>query len=155
MVDLGSAPGGWTQLAADKVGPKGLVIAVDRLEVSPIAGARHIRGDLMDELTASMIEDALQGRAADLVLSDMAPNISGNWSVDQPRSIRLAERALELARRLLRPGGAMVIKVFQGEGFDVLVREIRSDFDTVRIRKPAASRSENREMYLVAGNYRL
>jgi 23S rRNA (uridine2552-2'-O)-methyltransferase len=137
------------------VGAAGLVIAVDLLEFSPVAGVRRICGDLMEEGTASAIEEALQGRKADLVLSDMAPNISGNWSVDQPRSIRLAERALELGCRLLRPGGGLVIKVFQGEGFEALRKAVGAHFDPVRIRKPAASRSESREMYLVAGNYRL
>lgn len=155
VVDLGAAPGGWSQLAADNVGPAGLVVAVDLLEIEPLPGVHIIQGDFTEEATAVRIVQALGGRKADLVLSDMSPNISGNWSVDQPRSIYLAELALDLARRVLGPGGAAVIKAFQGEGFEALTRAARADFGTARVRKPAASRSESREMYLVAGNYRL
>jgi len=155
VVDLGAAPGGWCQLAADKVGPGGLVIAVDLLEMEPIAGMRYIQGDFSDESTRQRIEEALGGRKADLVLSDMAPNISGNWSVDQPRAMHLAELAADIAMRVLRPGGALVVKVFQGDGVPELTRAVQAHFATVRARKPAASRSESREMYLVALNYRL
>jgi len=155
VLDLGAAPGGWSQVAAEKVAPDGQVLAVDLLDIEPIAGVRFIQGDLSQEATIEALIETLGGRKADLVLSDMAPNISGNWSVDQPRSLHLAELALDLARRVLRPGGALVVKVFQGEGSEALTRAARSDFETVRVRKPAASRSESREMYLVAGNYRL
>jgi 23S rRNA (uridine2552-2'-O)-methyltransferase len=155
VLDLGAAPGGWCQVATGKVGPAGLVIAVDMLQMEPIAGVHYIQGDFSDERTAERIDEALGGRKADLVLSDMAPNISGNWSVDQPRSMQLAELALDGALRVLKPGGGLVIKVFQGEGFEELTRAVRAHFGSVRIRKPTASRSESREMYLVAGNYRL
>lgn len=155
VIDLGAAPGGWSQVAAQRVGDTGRVIAVDRLPMDPLPGVLQVEGDLGDEATVARIVDALAGNRADLVLSDMAPNISGNWSVDQPRSVELAECVLEAAGQLLKPGGALVIKVFQGEGFEDLVRALRARFGAVRIRKPPASRSESREMYLVAGNYRL
>lgn len=155
VVDLGAAPGGWCQVVAGKVGETGRVIAVDLLEMEPMAGVDYIRGDFTDESIMSRIEVALGGKRADLVLSDMAPNMSGNWSVDQPRSMHLAELVLEAAGRILRPGGTVVVKLFQGEGFDELMRAAKARFGTVRIRKPTASRSESREIYLVAGNYRL
>lgn len=155
VLDLGAAPGGWSQVAADAVGPGGTVIAVDILDMEPPAGVRYIQGDFTNEKVFEEIERAVGGRKADLVLSDMAPNISGNWSVDQPRGMYLAELAVEMARRVLKPGGSLVVKVFQGEGFEGLVRALKAEFGAVRVRKPAASRSESREMYLVAGNYRL
>lgn len=155
VLDLGAAPGGWSQFAARMVGPEGQVIAVDLLEMEPISGVRCIRGDFTDELTIEAIDRELAGKGLDLVLSDMAPNISGNWSVDQPRSMALAEAVLAAASRLLRPGGALILKLFQGEGQEVLLGTVRQQFGTVRLRKPAASRGESREIYLVAGNYRL
>lgn len=155
VVDLGAAPGGWSQVAAQRIGAAGRIVAVDLLDMEPLAGVDYIQGDFSDEATIERIEASLGGRKADLVLSDMAPNISGNWSVDQPRAMALAERVLESAGRLLRPGGALVVKVFQGEGFDALVKTARARFGAVRMRKPPASRAESREIYLVAGNYSL
>jgi 23S rRNA (uridine2552-2'-O)-methyltransferase len=155
VVDLGAAPGGWSQVAADRVGAEGCVVAVDLLAMQPIPGVSDIQGDFTDEKIVVAIEKALGGKKADLVISDMAPNISGNWSVDQPRSIDLAETVLEATGRLLKPGGSLLIKVFQGEGFETLVKAVRARFGWVRLRKPAASRPESREIYLVAGNYRL
>lgn len=155
VVDLGAAPGGWSQVAARRVGAPGRVIAVDILDMEPLAGVDYIRGDIADETVLEQIEAILGGRKADVVLSDMAPNISGNWSVDQPRSMHLAELVLESAGRILRPGGALVVKVFQGEGFEALTRAARAAFGAVRTRKPPASRAESREIYLVAGNYSL
>jgi 23S rRNA (uridine2552-2'-O)-methyltransferase len=155
VLDLGAAPGGWSQVAADRVGPAGRVIAVDLLDMEPMAGVEYIQGDFTDEGIQERIIHALGGQKADLVISDMAPNISGNWSVDQPRAMYLAERVLAEAERLLRPGGALITKLFQGEGFDALMTEARRHFSPVRIRKPASSRSESREIYLVAGNYSL
>ncbi len=155
VVDLGAAPGGWSQVAAARVGGAGRVIAVDLLDIEPLEGVHCIRGDFTDELLLRQLVEMLGTGKADLVLSDMAPNISGNWSVDQPRSMYLAEQVLEASGSLLRPGGSLIIKLFQGDGFDALVRSARAQFEAVRIRKPAASRSESREMYLVAGSYRL
>lgn len=155
VVDLGAAPGGWSQVVAGKVGSTGRVIAVDLLDFAPLEGVDYIQGDFTDEAVIRQIVAALGSGKADIVLSDMAPNISGNWSVDQPRSMFLAEQVLEASQALLRSGGSLIIKVFQGEGFEALVRQARACFGVVRMRKPAASRSESREMYLVAGNYRL
>jgi 23S rRNA (uridine2552-2'-O)-methyltransferase len=155
VLDLGAAPGGWSQVAADAVGPGGRVVAVDLLDMPELDGVQFIQGDFTDDAVFAAIEGAIGGRTADLVLSDMAPNISGNRSVDQPRAMYLAELALDMACRVLKPGGALVVKVFQGEGFDALMRAARASFGTVRTRKPAASRAESREIYLVAGNYRL
>lgn len=155
VVDLGAAPGGWSQVAMQRVGEGGRVVAVDLLEMEPLAGVDYIRGDFTDEAILEQVEQALGGRKADVVLSDMAPNISGNWSVDQPRSMALCELVLESTDRLLRPGGSLAVKVFQGEGFDALVKAARARFGVVRLRKPPASRAESREIYLVAGNYSL
>jgi 23S rRNA (uridine2552-2'-O)-methyltransferase len=153
VVDLGAAPGAWSQYAAKLVGPRGRVIALDLLPMDPIAGVEFIAGDFREEQTLAALEAALGDSAVGLVLSDMAPNISGMSSVDQPRAMYLAELALEFARNRLAPGGAAVIKVFQGEGSDALVAEARRMFETVRQRKPKASRDRSREFYLVAGNY--
>ena len=155
VVDLGAAPGGWSQVAADAVGESGTVVAVDLLPMEAVAGVHFIQGDFCDEVVMQQLQASLAGDRADLVLSDMAPNISGNWSVDQPRSIHLAEVALAAAGQLLKPGGAFIAKVFQGEGFEELVRDCRGQFGTVRIRKPSASRAESREMYVVAIGFRL
>jgi 23S rRNA (uridine2552-2'-O)-methyltransferase len=155
VVDLGAAPGGWSQVAATVVGSTGRVITVDLLEMEALAGVEHIRGDLADEQITEEILRRLGERRADLVMSDMAPNISGNWSVDQPRSMRLAELALEVAKRCLKPGGSALIKAFQGEGTRELVTAAEASFGTVRLRKPPASRAESREIYLLARNYRL
>jgi 23S rRNA (uridine2552-2'-O)-methyltransferase len=155
VVDLGAAPGGWSQLAVERVGKEGRVVAVDLLEMDPLDGVVQIRGDFMDDGTIARLNGALGGSGADLVLCDMAPNISGNRSVDQPRAMELAEAVLDAAGQLLKPGGSLVMKLFQGEGFEQLLKRVRAEFGVVRIRKPPASRAESREMYLVAGNYRL
>jgi len=155
VVDLGAAPGAWSQYAARAVGHRGRVIAVDLLPMDPLPGVEFIQGDFRDQETLDALETALGDVAPGLVMSDMAPNISGVPSVDQPRARYLAELALEFARARLTPGGALVTKVFQGEGSEALVREARRDFGTVRTRKPKASRDRSREVYLVAGNYRV
>jgi 23S rRNA (uridine2552-2'-O)-methyltransferase len=155
VVDLGAAPGGWSQVAAQAVGPGGQVIAVDLLEIDPLKGVECIRGDFTDESVINTVLSRLRGGKADLVMSDMAPNISGTWSVDQPRSMHLAELVLDFAGRVLRPGGSLLIKVFQGEGQAELVAAARGLFAAVRLRKPAASRAESREIYVVARNYQL
>lgn len=155
VLDLGAAPGGWSQVAAGRVGLFGRVIAVDLLPMEPLEGVVVIQGDFVEPGTQEQVLTALGGLRADLVISDMAPNITGNRSVDQPRALALVEAVFESADHFLEPGGAVLAKVFQGEGFEALVAAARRDFGSVRIRKPASSRAESREMYLVAGNYRL
>jgi len=155
VVDLGAAPGAWSQYAAQVVGARGRVVALDLLPMDPVPGVEFIQGDFREQETLDALESALIDRSPGVVLCDMAPNISGMATVDQPRAMYLAELALEFARARLAPGGALVTKVFQGEGSDALVAAARKDFGTVRIRKPKASRGRSREFYLVAGNYRV
>jgi 23S rRNA (uridine2552-2'-O)-methyltransferase len=154
VVDLGAAPGGWSQLAARFVGGHGVVIALDILPMEPLPGVDFIEGDFREAAVLERLLNALNGRPADLVISDMAPNTSGIKAVDQPRGMYLAELALDFARRCLRPGGDFLTKAFQGEGFDPFLRELRAAFATVAIRKPRASRARSAEQYLLARNYR-
>jgi 23S rRNA (uridine2552-2'-O)-methyltransferase len=150
VVDLGATPGGWSQVAAAAVGPSGRVVAVDLLEMAPVAGVTFIHGDFGDDAVLAEVEQALGGERADLVLSDMAPNISGVAGTDQARSIGLAELALDFAVKHLKPRGNFLVKVFQGSGFEALVTHIRHRFVQVAIRKPAASRNRSSEVYVVA-----
>jgi 23S rRNA (uridine2552-2'-O)-methyltransferase len=150
VVDLGAAPGGWSQLARGLVGPTGRVIALDILEMEPLPGVEFIHGDFTEDQPLSRLEEALDGRTVDLVISDMAPNISGMAAVDQARSMYLAELALEFVRTHLKPAGDFVVKLFQGADFDDYVRQVRTLFDKVRIVKPKASRARSREVYLLA-----
>ena len=152
-VDLGAAPGGWSQLAARVVGPKGQVVAVDLASMAPIEGVEIIEGDFTAAATQARIVAALGNEKADLVMSDVAPNITGNRAVDQPRAMDLAEEALALCETVLRPGGSFLVKLFQGEGFESFVEAARTQFQTVRLIKPKASRPESREIYLLARNY--
>ncbi|MDQ2696567.1 MAG: 23S rRNA (uridine(2552)-2'-O)-methyltransferase RlmE [Pseudomonadota bacterium] len=154
VVDLGAAPGGWSQLAAERVGGRGLVVALDVLPMAPLPGVQFIQGDFRDAATLEKLLAVLGDRPVDLVISDMAPNLSGIKAVDQPRGLYLAELAVDFARQRLAPGGALLTKVFQGEGLDALVRELRASFATVAFRKPKASRSRSPEHYLLARNYR-
>lgn len=155
IVDLGAAPGGWLQVAQEKVGEKGLFIGVDLLEIAPIPGVTLIQGDFCSQAVYQQLESLLLGKKLDLILSDMAPNISGMKAVDQPKSIYLVELALDFAKIHLKPGGSFVAKVFQGEGFDALLSTCRKCFSNVYIRKPKASRDRSREVYLVAKKYTL
>ncbi len=155
VVDLGAAPGGWCQVARDLVGEKGQVIALDILPMDPIAGVEIIQGDFREEEPLARLRNLLGGEPVDLVISDMAPNVTGVASVDQPRAMYLCELALDFARECLKPGGGFVIKVFQGAGFDEYLRELRSSFSRVVSRKPDSSRSKSREIYLVAGNFKI
>jgi 23S rRNA (uridine2552-2'-O)-methyltransferase len=150
VVDLGAAPGGWSQVAGRIVGPEGRVIGVDLLDMAPLPGVRFVQGDFGEDAVLDEVERLLDGRPVDLVLSDMAPNISGVASVDQARSIGLAELALDFAVNHLKPQGNFLVKVFQGSGFEQLVAELRRCFVQVMIRKPEASRSRSSEVYLVA-----
>lgn len=154
VVDLGAAPGGWSQVAARAVGAKGRVIASDILPMDTIEDVEFIQGDFTEEAVLQGILEALGGARADLVISDMAPNMSGIADVDQPKSMYLVELALDLAGQVLKPGGNFVSKVFQGEGFDTLITDARGVFSKVVTRKPEASRARSREVYLVAKGLR-
>lgn len=154
VVDLGAAPGGWSQFAAGRVGKSGRIIALDILPVEAIEGVTIIQGDFQEEAVLNRLLEALEGRPVDLVLSDMAPNMSGARVVDQPRAMYLAELALDTARQVLRPGGAFVAKLFMGAGFDEYQREARASFASVANRKPKASRDRSREVYLVAKGFK-
>ncbi|HEB29127.1 MAG TPA: 23S rRNA (uridine(2552)-2'-O)-methyltransferase RlmE [Porticoccus sp.] len=150
VVDLGAAPGGWSQVAAKLVGHKGRVVASDILPMDSIADVDFVQGDFTEESVLNEILDVLGGDRADLVISDMAPNMSGMRAVDQPKAMCLVELALDLACQILKPGGDFVAKVFHGEGFDELLRQVRGRFERVVTRKPDASRPRSREVYLVA-----
>ncbi|PLW83926.1 23S rRNA (uridine(2552)-2'-O)-methyltransferase RlmE [Kineobactrum sediminis] len=154
VLDLGSAPGGWSQVAATLVGHHGRVIASDILAMDTLAGVEFIQGDFTEEEVFNRILAAIGDQPVDVVISDMAPNMSGVNAVDQPRSMYLVELALDMAQRVLAPGGTFATKVFQGEGFDDLFREARAVFGKVLTRKPAASRPRSREVYLVARELR-
>jgi len=154
VVDLGAAPGGWSQVTARLVGRKGRVIASDILPMDALEGVTFVQGDFAEDEVLGRIFAAIAERPVDLVISDMAPNMSGMNAVDQPRSMYLVELALDLARRALRPGGSFLSKVFQGEGFDELLRDARGAFGKVMTRKPAASRPRSREVYLLARDFR-
>lgn len=153
IVDLGAAPGGWLQVAADIAGPGGTLIGLDRLPIAPVPGVTLIQGDFHDTATVQQLTDALAGRALDLVICDMAPNISGLVAVDQPRAMYLSELALVFCQQHLASGGHAVIKFFQGEGSDAFLQTVRRCFRQTRLRKPAASRARSREWYLVARHY--
>lgn len=152
VIDLGAAPGGWSQLAMKHVGDKGQVFALDILPMDNIAGVTFLQGDFTEIETYQALKELLQARQADLIISDMSPNLSGQKAVDQPKSIYLAELALDFAEKHLKPGGDMLIKVFQGEGFDQLNQQLKQSFAKVLIRKPKASRDCSREVYCLAKN---
>ena len=154
MLDLGSAPGGWSQVAADLVGHSGRVIASDILAMDSLAGVEFIQGDFTEDSVFEKILAAIGDQPVDVVISDMAPNMSGMSAVDQPRSMYLVELALDMARQVLTPGGSFVAKVFHGEGFDELFRDARDSFPKVLTRKPKASRPRSREVYLVGRDFR-
>ena len=154
VVDLGAAPGGWTELAARWVGMSGRVFALDLLPMDPVAHAQIIIGDFTEEIVVEKLMQSLGDRRVDVVLSDMAPNMSGNRSIDQPRAMYLCELALDFARQTLNPGGSFFVKTFLGEGFDTFFRGLRADFSDLKTRKPNASRSRSRETYLLATGFR-
>lgn len=147
VVDLGAAPGGWSQQVRRQMGERGRVLALDILEMPPLAGVEFLHGDFREEAVLSRFEEMLGGVPVDLVLSDMAPNKSGMDAVDQPRMMHLAELAMDFADNHVKPGGAFLIKLFQGVGFDDYVRELRRRYDKVSIRKPQASRKRSPEVY--------
>ncbi len=154
-LDLGAAPGAWSQYAARRVGAGGRVVATDILPMPELPGVEFVQGDFREPEVFDRVLALLPGRQVDVLLSDMAPNLSGVDAIDQPRSMYLAELALEMAARVLKPGGHALIKVFQGSGFDELVRAARAGFERVKLLKPQASRARSPEMYLLAMQFRL
>jgi len=149
VVDLGAAPGGWSQVAAGRVGPRGRVIALDILEMPSLPGVTFLRGDFRGDATLAELERVLAGQRADLVLSDLAPNLSGIASSDQAQALELAELALDFALKHMKPKGNFLVKTFQGAGFEEYLRSLRSRFSAVAVRKPEASRDRSREVYLL------
>lgn len=154
VVDLGAAPGGWSQVAAERVGHNGKVLASDILAMDSIAGVEFIQGDFTEAEVFEQLMSAIDGAPVDLVISDMAPNMSGVGAVDQPKAMYLVELALDMACQILSPGGTFVAKVFQGEGFEPWLADVRSAFSKVVTRKPDASRSRSREVYIVGKGYK-
>lgn len=154
-VDLGAAPGGWSQFVGARLHGNVRIVALDLLPMDALPGVQFIHGDIRDDEVFAALLAELGASRVDLVMSDMAPNISGNRAVDQPRSMHLAELALETSRKLLGRNGNMVCKLFQGEGSDAFVADARRHFEKVRIMKPKASRPGSHEVYLVARNYQL
>ncbi|HRQ63373.1 MAG TPA: 23S rRNA (uridine(2552)-2'-O)-methyltransferase RlmE [Xanthomonadaceae bacterium] len=154
VVDLGAAPGGWSQFVRQAMGEQGRVIALDILDMPPVAGVEFIHGDFREADALSRLEAALGGQRVDLVLSDMAPNMTGLAAVDRPRGMHLAELARDFAAQWLKPGGDFLVKLFQGPGFDDYVRDLRRDYRRVVLRKPKASRGRSPEVYAVAMDFR-
>ena len=153
VVDLGAAPGGWSQYATELVGESGRVVASDILPIDPLPFVEFIQGDFTEESVLNEILDVLykdeKNYKADVVISDMAPNVTGVDAIDQPKSIYLCELSLDMARQILKPGGSYAVKVFQGDGSDAFLKEVRSSFRQVKVRKPDASRPRSREVFMV------
>ena len=154
VVDLGAAPGGWSQVAAQKAGPKGTVVAIDRLEIAPLAGVTALQGDFRDKSVQQGLARALGGRKADVILCDLSPDLTGIASTDQARAAELVSIAIEFCRAELEPRGTFLVKVFQGESFNEVFAAMKATFREVLTRKPAASRAESRETYLVGRGLR-
>lgn len=154
VVDLGAAPGGWSQVTSRVIGDKGRLIASDILEMDSIPDVNFIQGDFTDDAVFAQILEAIGNQPVDLVISDMAPNMSGVRESDQPRAMYLCELALDLSSRVLRPGGDFLIKIFHGEGFDLYHKQVRQMFDKVQMRKPLSSRDRSREQYMLARGFR-
>jgi len=155
VVDLGAAPGGWSQLIAQRTKGRVRVIATDLLEIAPISGVEFLQMDFTTDAALAALEHALNGEKADLVLSDMAPNMTGVKDVDLARSYHLFDLALDFARRWCKPNGTFFVKLFHGEGFDDYVRQLKQTFKSVRVRKPEASRDRSREIYALATGFKL
>ncbi|MDD1746418.1 MAG: RlmE family RNA methyltransferase [Methanomassiliicoccales archaeon] len=152
VADLGAAPGGWLQVAAERVEPKGKVVGVDLQPIEPIEGVETVQGDMRKEETVLDMLEALGGKA-DVVLSDMSPNISGSYSMDHARSVDLCEHALEFAEKVLRPGGAMVLKIFEGDMMQEFLKRVKSSFKEVKLYGPDASRASSSEIYIIARDF--
>jgi 23S rRNA (uridine2552-2'-O)-methyltransferase len=155
VVDLGAAPGGWTQYVTQKLQGKGLIVALDILPMDALPDVLSIEGDFREDEVLQKLINLIPERGLDLLLSDMAPNMSGTTAIDTPQSMYLVELAFDFAEKMLKPGGTMLIKVFHGSGFDDLVKQARTSFEKVVIRKPLASRSRSKETYLLAKGYNL
>ena len=155
VVDLGAAPGGWSQFAVEQVGDKGRVIACDILPMDPIAGVDFLQGDFREEAVLAALLERVGDAKVDVVMSDMAPNMSGTLAVDQPRSMYLVELALEMCKEVLAPNGSFVVKVFQGVGSEEYPKSVRELFKVVKVRKPDSSRARSREVYIVATGFKL
>ena len=155
VVDLGAAPGGWSEYATKAVGDNGQVVACDILPMDPIAGVDFLQGDFREEAVLNALLDRIGGKDIDVVMSDMAANFTGNDSADSARSMYLVELALDMCHQVLKSNGAFVVKVFQGEGFDQFFKEVKSMFKVVKTRKPESSRARSREVYLVATGFKL
>ncbi|ATP46868.1 23S rRNA (uridine(2552)-2'-O)-methyltransferase RlmE [Pseudomonas kermanshahensis] len=154
VIDLGAAPGGWSQVTSRLIGGQGRLIASDILEMDSIPDVTFIQGDFTQDAVLQQILDAVGDSHVDLVISDMAPNMSGTPEVDMPRAMFLCELALDLATRVLKPGGDFLIKIFQGEGFDMYLKDVRTKFDKVQMRKPSSSRDRSREQYLLGKGFK-
>lgn len=155
VIDLGAAPGGWSQYAAEMVGAKGQVIASDILEMDSIAGVDFLQGDFREEVVLEALLERIGGKNADVVMSDMAPNMTGNGTVDQARAMYLCELALDMCHQVLKKDGSFMIKVFMGAGFDEYFQSLKQAFKVVKTRKPDSSRARSREVYLVATGWKL
>ena len=154
IVDLGAAPGGWSQVAANLAGEKGQVIASDILPIDSLPGVEFLQGDFTEDAVLERLIELLKDRQVDLVISDMAPNMSGMRDIDQPRMMYLAELALDLARSVLRPGAYFLVKVFHGEGLREFEAQLKTDFASIKVRKPKASRARSSEIYLLAAGFK-
>ena len=155
VIDLGAAPGGWSEYCVKKLGKNGTMVALDILPMEPIDGVAIIEGDFREDAVFEELMAVMSNDKSDLVISDMAPNISGMGSVDMPRAYHLCELALDLARQVLKPGGALLVKLFQGEGFEAYNKELKSSFSKVVMRKPKASRARSREIYALATGFKV
>jgi 23S rRNA (uridine2552-2'-O)-methyltransferase len=155
VVDLGAAPGGWSQYVSKVVGDDGLVIACDILPMDPLAGVSFLQGDFREENVLNELLNKIGGKNVDLVMSDMAPNMSGNDAIDQAKSMYLGDLALDMCHQVLKKNGSFVIKVFMGEGFEPFIKDLQNAFKTVKTRKPESSRARSREVYLVATGHKL
>lgn len=153
VVDLGAAPGGWSEYAVKAVGDNGQVVACDILPMDPIPGVDFLQGDFREEAVLDALLTRIDGQNIDVVMSDMAANFTGNDSADSARSMYLVELALDMCHQVLKPNGAFVVKVFQGEGFDQFMKDVRNVFKVVKTRKPESSRARSREVYLVATGF--
>lgn len=154
LLDLGSAPGGWSQYASEVLQGKGQIIATDILPMDSLPQVTFVQGDFTEDEVLQKLLELMEGQQADLVLSDMAPNLSGMKAIDQPRSFYLAELALDLAQQLLKPGGNFLVKVFQGEGYNEYLNLLKPSFNKVITRKPKASRPKSREIYLLGKGFK-